>query len=43
MHDQSENLHLNHIIVDDKFESSEERSNIRSLKEAASVKAVSKI
>ena len=30
---QSENLHTNHIIVDDKFESAKEKSGVRSLKE----------
>ena len=34
MHKQSENVHTNHIIVDEKFESAEEKCEIRSLKEA---------
>ena len=33
MEKQSENLHTNHIIVDDKFKSAKEKCGVRSLRE----------
>ena len=33
MHNQSDNVHTNHVIVDDKIESAKERCEIMALKE----------